>query len=73
MHTIEQTTVLTMMVMTAYLLPCLVLVSLGGAGAVCQGAQDCDLQREETCYQNSCLNATQIMQLAFHIGNKLVL
>merc|ERR1712203_845053 len=62
------TTLCTMLDLTAYLLPCLVLAGLGGAGAACQGDHDCDLQREESCYKNICLNATQIMQLAFQIG-----
>ena len=61
-----------MLDLTAYLLPTLVLAGLGGAGAACQGDHDCHLQREESCYKNICLNATQIMQLAFQIGNNTI-
>ena len=41
--------------------------------AGCQGYKDCSLERGENCYKNMCLNATEAMQIAFDIGQLIMI
>ena len=59
-----------------YMLEAVVVSMLASASLArrggCQGYGDCSVEREENCYKNLCLNATEIMQLAFDIGQYAV-
>ena len=45
------------------------LVLARGTSAGCQGSGACPSEEEEHCYKNMCLNAKEVMQVAFEFGN----